>query len=177
MDKRLIIKIFRRVANGFRFSVGKFSNISVVHPQYNSLSSEYRTFGGVIRLKSGCCIEGNTLLQATRGTIHLGRNVYVNRNSMIICRESISIGNNTSIGPNVCIYDHDHDYKMGNGEMLTTSVVIGDNVWIGSGCIILRGTIIESGCVIGAGTILKGHVSANSLIYNSPNLKRKPISR
>ena len=85
-----------------------------------------------------------------------------------MCREAISIGDNTEFGPNVCIYDHDHDYKNGlNNELYKTSPVkIGKNCWIGAGVIILRGTVIGDNSVIAAGSIVKDVVPSNSLFYN-----------
>lgn len=42
---------------------------------------------------------------------------------------------------------------------------IGNNVWIGAGCIILRGAKIEDNCVIAAGTVVKGLVPHDCMCY------------
>jgi acetyltransferase-like isoleucine patch superfamily enzyme len=87
---------------------------------------------------------------------------------VITSYEKITIGNNVMLGPNVLIYDQDHDYKANGGiktmKFKTSPITIGSNVWIGANCLILRGTKIGTGCVIGGGTILKGEFPDNTVI-------------
>jgi len=74
------------------------------------------------------------------------------------------------IGQGVLIYDHDHDYRKGHIAMhdnfLEREVQIGNDVWIGSGTIILKGANIGDRCVIGAGTIVKGIIPEDSIVYD-----------
>jgi len=87
---------------------------------------------------------------------------------MIVAHERIEIGDGTTIGPNVCIYDHDHD---GDGGYKTKSVIIGKNVWIGAGCILLKGISIGDNAVIGAGTVLTHSVKCNETVYQKRETK------
>ena len=48
------------------------------------------------------------------------------------------------------------------------SVVIEDDVWIGSGSIILPGTKIHKGCVISSGSVVKGDFSEFTVIMGNP---------
>lgn len=108
------------------------------------------------------------------GKVHIGENVFMNDGVSITCMDKVSIGDNVRIGQNVLIYDHDHNYKgaeiIEKQGMSIAPVIIKDNVWIGSGVIILRGAVIESGSVIAAGTIVKGNVPKNSLVYNDKSM-------
>ena len=101
-----------------------------------------------------------------KNEIIIGNNVSFNRNSICAAHKFISIGNNSSIGPNCCIYDHDHRFGKNGKEpgFKTDDVVIEENVWIGAGSIILRGTHIGKNSVIGAGCIIKGDIPPNSLV-------------
>ena len=45
----------------------------------------------------------------------------------------------------------------------TAPIEIGDHVWIGARCTILKGSRIDSGAVIGATSLVTGHVHAKSL--------------
>lgn len=84
----------------------------------------------------------NVLVSSVTPHSHLrmGNNVFINRNTIVACRNEIEIGSDVVIGPNVIIYDHDHNYGP-NGRFKENSpepykdgkVVIGDNVWIGGG--------------------------------------------
>lgn len=98
----------------------------------------------------------------------IGKMVSFNNNCIITCRDSIVIGSNVLIEPNVLIFDHDHDYKSDDflNNFVTEPIIIEDNVWIGGNCTILKGTIIHSGAVIGAGTVVSGEVHANSVYIN-----------
>ena len=110
---------------------------------------------------------------AIDGELSIGRNTTFNRNSIVICRDKITIGDNCSFGPNVCIYDHDHKFdKQGtkNKGYKTSPVIIEDNCWIGANVIILRGTHIGQGSVIGAGTVIKGEIPPFSLVKSDRKL-------
>lgn len=109
--------------------------------------------------------ESNVLISVKDGGKLTCGKIYVNRNSMIVCREQIYIGDGTTIGPNVVIYDHDHDIK-NIGELKKEKVIIGKNVWIGSGAIILKGVTIGDNAVIAAGTIVSKDVPENTAVRN-----------
>lgn len=110
----------------------------------------------------------------------IGDRTSININNMIACHEKIEIGNDVQTGPNVQIYDHDHDFRTEGGvkagKYKVGQIKIGNNVWIGANAVILRGTTIGDNCVIGAGTVLRGGVyPANSLIYQDTGVIVKEI--
>lgn len=117
--------------------------------------------GGKVCLGRKTAISPNTEISATEGVVSLGNNCFVNRNCMIVAHEKIIIGDGTTIGPGVYIYDHDHD---GKGGFISLPITIEKNVWIGAGTIILKGTHIEEGAVIAAGSIVSGHVCKDTLL-------------
>jgi acetyltransferase-like isoleucine patch superfamily enzyme len=101
------------------------------------------------------------------GVLNLGEKVFINDNCNINCINKITIGRNTKIAPNVCINDHDHNYKDSTKDhLLIGEVYIGENVWIGSNVVILRDTFIGDNSVIAAGSVVKGKVAANTLFLN-----------
>ena len=97
----------------------------------------------------------------------IGAGVKINYNCIFVCRDKIEIGEGVEFGPNVLVYDHDHDFRAEGGikskKYKTTPVVIGKNVWIGANTIILRGTTIGDNAVIAAGSIVKDNVPVNTL--------------
>ena len=55
-------------------------------------------------------IRSGVVLSVRSGALmNLGNGVFINRNTIITSRKSIVIEDGVTIGPNVCIYDHDHD--------------------------------------------------------------------
>lgn len=103
------------------------------------------------------------------GKTVIGENVFCNENISIQCSQNIYIGDNTSIGPNVLIIDHDHDYKKNFSKLIAKDVWIGKNVWIGANSVILKGVTIGDGSVIAAGSIVNKDVPKNTLMYQVKN--------
>ncbi len=104
------------------------------------------------------------------GMIKIGNGTFFNNNCIVASHEKIEIGEDCSFGPNVVIYDHDHDFKVHGGKKMekykTSPIKIGNNVWIGANVIILRGVTIGDNSVIAAGTIVRENVREN-VIYHS----------
>lgn len=111
------------------------------------------------------------------GKLTVGDNVFINDNCNINCVKRISIGEHTKIAPNVCINDHDHNYKHENDDhLLKGEVLIGKNVWIGANVVILRDTFIGDNAVIAAGSVVKGNVLPNTLFLNRRENKHIPYA-
>ena len=122
-----------------------------------------------IRIGKGVLIASNSVISAPDGgRLSLGRMVGINRNSMIMCHDKVSIGDNTIMGPGVYIYDHDHVFDSMDGvrrnEYVTSPITIGKNCWIGANTVILRGTTIGDNCLIAAGCVVKGNYPDGSVV-------------
>ena len=127
-----------------------------------SIGARLKTYeGGAIKIGRKAAVRKNTEIAVNQGIISVGDGCFINRNCMIVAHEKIEIGNGTTIGPNVCIYDHDHDSK---GGYKSKPIVIGKNVWIGAGCILLKGITIGDNSVIGAGTVVTKEVPSNCIL-------------
>lgn len=126
-----------------------------------------------------CELMNNTVVSVVtpESRMSIGDNFYLNRNSIIACRNEIKIGNNVLMGPNVLIYDHDHNFD-DNGRKMASSddaykvgtVTIEDNVWLAGGVIILRNSHIGKNAIIGAGCVIKGDIPANSIVKKNEEL-------
>lgn len=116
------------------------------------------------------------------GKLSISNRVFCNNNVSINCRKKIIIGSDVLFGENVTIYDHDHRYRhigvnVREQGFDLSEVIIGDNVWIGSNCIILKGVNIGSGSVIGAGSIINKDVPKNTLVLQKRNSEYRDIIR
>ena len=56
----------------------------------------------------------------------------------------------------------DRNSLMSKSGFNTDDIKIGNNCWIGSNCVILKGVTIGDNCVIGAGVVLSENVESNS---------------
>lgn len=113
--------------------------------------------------------------------IYFGNNCEVNMNCTFLDDNEIRIGNNALIAPNVQIYTAFHPTNASDrfGESKedgsfefcktqTAPVVIGDNVWIGGGAILMPGVTIGDNVVIGAGSVVTKDIPSDSIAYGAP---------
>ena len=115
--------------------------------------------------------------------IYFGNNCEVNMNCTFLDDNEIRIGNNALIAPNVQIYTAFHPTNASDrfGESKedgsfefcktqTAPVVIGDNVWIGGGAILMPGVTIGDNFVIGAGSVVTKDIPSYSIANGAPCL-------
>jgi maltose O-acetyltransferase len=103
--------------------------------------------------------------------IHLGENVFLNFNCVILDVVRVEIGTGTQVGPAAQIYTADHPRdpaERRTGLGLGRPVTIGRNVWVGGGSIILPGMTIGDDAVIGAGSVVTRNVPAGATALGNP---------
>ena len=154
------------------------SPICMLSP-FSEISLDY---GGELKIERGFKMRDGAKVRVRKsGKCEIGKKVSLNSGNVIACYEKITIGNDVQFGPNVLIYDHDHDFRTDGGlsamKYVTAPVEIGNNVWIGANCVILRGSKIGDNCVVAAGTVVKGEYKANQIIYNQRETLTKEIQK
>lgn len=174
----MIRKFFSLFYNGVRF-VGRknYFKIISVQPSTKIFVSKNGTLNIGEKFRTRFNVELNVRDEAV---LEIGNNVFFNSGCIVTAREKVSIGNNTIFGPNVVIYDNDHrilDGRVLDNEFITKPVKIGNNVWVGAGAIILKGTVIEDNCIIAAGSIVRGIVKQNSVLVQKKYTDLLPIEK
>lgn len=127
--------------------------------------------GGVVKLGRGVTVWGvvaPVTFSISGGRLAIGDHTFINGGTLISCRHAVCVGNNVKIG----VYSHLMD---GSGHELdfdtppvVAPVVIEDNVWIGSHCIVLPGVSIGRNSVIGAGSIVTRDIPSGVLAAGNP---------
>lgn len=111
--------------------------------------------------------DGSKIRVRRGGVCTIGHNSFLSSNNIITCHDRIEIGDDVQFGPNVQIYDQDHDFRfeggLKSGKFKTNPIIIGNNVWIGANSVVLRGSEIGNNSVVGAGCIVKGRIPDNSV--------------
>lgn len=126
---------------------------------------------GSCELGSGVYISRNCLIQVDEGAeLRIGSNVYLNDNVHIVAHKSISIGNDTLFGPNVCVYDHDHFFSDDGvlPDLVCSPVAIGSRCWIAANSVITRGTSITEKVLVGSGSIVTRPIKQPGVYVGSP---------
>jgi virginiamycin A acetyltransferase len=127
-------------------------------------------------------LEGrNVIGEGTKisGDVHLGYATTISSGSNLFGK--ISVGRYCQFGPNVAIYAINHPVsnlasytgrRLFEGrlkkEQKIGQVVIGHDVWIGHGAVILRNVTIGNGAIIGAGAIVTHDVDEFMIAVGNP---------
>ncbi|MDF2836060.1 MAG: hypothetical protein K0Q63_1700 [Paenibacillus sp.] len=98
----------------------------------------------------------------------IGDNVFFNYGLDIGCTSSITIGSHTIIGPMVNMIDTNFHPVDAQDHGTAKPIVIGDNVWVGRGAVILPGVSIGSGAVVAAGSIVTRDIPPAVLAGGTP---------
>lgn len=152
----LFLRIF------YDFKVGKGTDLKDMF----YINTDY----GPIKIGNNCRVNAYSVT----GPIEIGDNTLINHMSDISGREGkVVIGSNVLIAPRVSIIATMHNYK--NKDILIkdqgirfADVEIGDDVWIGSGAIIMPGVKIEKGAVIGANAVVTMDIPAYCIAVGVP---------
>ncbi len=86
-------------------------------------------------------------------------------------RGNLTIGDRVSIAAGVIIILSSHSNYSGISRQVTArdeTVVIGDDVWIGAGSIIMNGVTIGKGAVVGCGSVVTCDVAPNTVVAGNP---------
>ena len=84
----------------------------------------------------------------------------------IVADKEVIIGDHVMVGANTCIGDRDdHPDRLGTSPQ---PVHIGNNVFIGMHCIVMKGVTIGDNSIIGAGSIVTKDIPANCIAAGVP---------
>jgi acetyltransferase-like isoleucine patch superfamily enzyme len=127
--------------------------------------------GRIVRLRPGCRIavvgKGET-----PAVLSIGDLTEIGDRTIINASLRVEIGTRCSIAWDCDINDSDfHHIQMEEGEPsppVSAPVIIEDEVWIGTRCLILKGVTIGRGSVIGAGSVVRQDVPPYSLMVGNP---------
>lgn len=148
----------------------KFSNLRVLGHIY--IENCTVDIGKNVVLWPGVSFTGN-------GHIKIGSNVKIGQNTIIYASKNggVEIGDNSIIAAQTYIIDSNHLTRAGanicDQELTSLPVLIGEDVWIGAQCMIIRGASIGNGCVIGAHSVVNKSIPSGKIAYGTPASVKK----
>ena len=162
---QILFKFYLRMRGASICSPTNISKFSINWPHQLSIGQK-------------CVLEPNLIFKydstwRNGPNIIIGDNCFIGNSTEFNISERISIGNNCLIASNCKFIDHDHGFSEINKlirlqEPKITLIIIEDNVWIGTNCIILKGVTIGTGSVIGSGSVVTKNVPPNEVWCGSP---------
>ncbi len=105
--------------------------------------------------------------------LRIGNGCVIGRGSHIVAHYSIDIGDDVYTGPYVYITDQNHSYSdpdvpIGRQWPVNAKVRIGSGSWLGTGVIVLPGTVIGKNVVVAAGSVVRGEIGDRCVVAGVP---------
>ena len=114
----------------------------------------------------------------TYRTIEVGDDVHILHGACLMASESaITIGNKVMLAPHVTIVGGDHNTSVVGRFMFDVkvkrpeddrAVTIEDDVWVGTGVIVLKGVRIGRGAIVAAGSVVTREVPPYTVVAGVP---------
>jgi len=101
----------------------------------------------------------------------VGARCFANFGLVALDVAAITIGDDVQIGPNVQLLTPTHPVEPEPRRQkweAAEPIVIGDNVWLGGGVVVLPGVTIGENTVVGAGSVVTRDLPANVVAVGNP---------
>jgi len=147
--KGLVIRHPQRITLGDRVAIDDYGLVDAV-----GVKEEGLILGEDVIVSRNCIIQGKT------GPLVIGKKTIIGPFSSIssvtgiYIGQSVLIGGNCYIGGARYISDRLDIPMMAQGIYSQGHVIIGDDVWLGTGVVVLDGVHIGKGCIVGAGAVV-----------------------
>jgi acetyltransferase-like isoleucine patch superfamily enzyme len=134
-----------------------------------ALDSGRLTVGESTLFEPGCW-----LTLSPEAEIHIGRECFLNRGTMLAAAERIEIGDYVMFANGCFVGDSDHRYDdpdspiTRQGFVARGPVRIGSNVWFGVNCVVTGGVEIGDRAVIGANSVVTKSIPAATIAAGAP---------
>ncbi|MDZ8052238.1 MAG: acyltransferase [Aulosira sp. ZfuVER01] len=159
----MLAKKLRELIIPIRIKIFKKINEYLLESQKDTLIKQLKSYG------EGCNFFFPFYISRP-SNLEIGNQVSVGTYVHMWCQGGIQIGDRVMIGSHTAITSVTHDYHqedMHQTSILKT-VVIEDDVWIGTHSMILPGVTIGKGAVIGANSVVTKDVKPYSIVFGSP---------
>ena len=144
---------------------------------------------------SSSFIDANVEFQRHPGNVSLGKNVIIKEGSRIcptnsdakikigdwttvghqsflFATDEIEIGANCLIAPFCYLVDANHgihkELLIREQPMSAKKITLGDDVWLGTSCVVLKGVSIGDGAVVSAGTVVVKDIPPYAIVSGNP---------
>jgi acetyltransferase-like isoleucine patch superfamily enzyme len=163
---------FFKILGNYPYITFESYNETTIEPSVTIKSFKFNKNFLRIKLRRNVYINNYVLLQGS-GIIEVGENTYIGSYSIIGSNDSVKIGKNVMIAQSVSIRDTDHNFSRMDMPMIqqgivTSPIVISDDVWIGYGAVITKGVTIGNGAIIAANAVVTKDVPPYSKMGGVP---------
>ena len=179
--------LFQKVGKGVVFG----RNITLRHPGKIAIGDNSFIYDNVvldakgeknqgIRIGENVYVGRNTILSCKEGSIFLGDYCNISANCSLLSETEINLGKYCFLAGNCyLVAGGNHSYEsistpiMFQPSFSRGGIIIGEDVWLGAGVIVLDGASIGRGCVVGAGSVVRNPLDEYSVAVGIPAVKIK----
>ena len=131
------------------------------------------SFGGKASIGHGSKLS-------VRGDLKLGAGFNMTAESTIVCAKDIIFGDDCLLSWDVLVMDTDeHPLYNKDNERINPDkpIVVGNHVWIGCKCILLKGAEVPNDTILAAGTLLKSAFDGENQVIggNPPSILKREV--
>ena len=128
----------------------------------------------------GKAIIGHGSKLSVRGNLKFGAGFNMTAESTIVCAKEIRFGDDCLLSWDILVMDTDeHPLYNKENERINPdkAIVVGNHVWIGCKCVLLKGAEVPDNTVLAAGTLLKSAFSGENQVIggNPPSVLKNEI--
>ena len=131
------------------------------------------SFGGKANIGPGSKLS-------VRGHLNIGADFNMTAESTIVCAKEIRFGDGCLLSWDILVMDTDeHSLYNKENERINPdkAILVGDHVWIGCKCVLLKGAEVPDNTVVAAGTMLKSAFAGNYQVLggNPPTVLKQEV--
>lgn len=159
----------------------------------NTMRFRLHSLLNIVEIGNDSTLGCEIVFESEAGKVSIGNHTFINGDTRLISRSSITIGNYVTISWGCTIYDHNShsldyierqkdidrqltDHRNGKNfihskdwsVVKSRPIIIKDNAWIGFNCIILGGVTIGEGAIVGAGSVVREDVEPWTVVAGNP---------
>ncbi|NJO77656.1 MAG: acyltransferase [Cyanobacteria bacterium RM1_2_2] len=163
LGQGVVLRHPRRITLGDRVAIDDYTLLDA-----SGAGEAGMSFGNDVIVSRNCVIQCKTDSLTLGNRVDIGCNTILSSGNGIFIGDSVLIAGNCYIGGGRYVTDRIDIPMMEQGVYSKGPVVIGNDVWLGAGAIVLDGVRIGKGCVVGAGALVTKELPDYSIAVGVP---------
>lgn len=146
-----------------------FEGVGIFDAKYSR--SIWQVSGTVIFNGTAVIGHGSKISVGKDAVLTIGNHFCITAESSIVCQKEITFGDDVLISWENLFIDTDFHHVKQNNDTINSpkKIIIGNHVWIGCRCTILKGSILPDNSIIGAQSLInRSFNSKRTIIGGSP---------
>lgn len=111
--------------------------------------------------------QGSKISVGAKGSLSVGEGFVNTAKGEFICHDRMRLGAGSLVSWDTLFMDS--DFHCVDGRSISAPVVVGDNVWIGCRCMLLKGAEVPEGSVVAAGAIVTKTLGPEKSLFGGVN--------